>query len=100
MLGMLLSLITPVLAEEQSPTTPEAVWADFDPRNEPLEIEVTKRWADHGSNLTVPADAFPTDNGQRLKGWHGVQQLALKTAGGAGDQPIYGMFRWVPSVRP
>jgi hypothetical protein len=49
MLGMLITLVAPVLAEDESPTTPEAVWAGFDPSEEPLEIQVMKRWAKHGS---------------------------------------------------
>jgi hypothetical protein len=51
-LAMLLSLVVQVLAEEESPTTPEAVWADFEPSKEPLEIEVMKRWAERGSIFT------------------------------------------------
>jgi hypothetical protein len=35
---MLLGLVAQVLADEPSPTTHGAVWADFDPRKEPLEI--------------------------------------------------------------
>jgi hypothetical protein len=46
--------------------------------------------------ITLPADAFTTDKGEHLKGWGDVQQLELKTAGGLGEEPIYGSFRWVP----
>ena len=46
--------------------------------------------------ITLPADAFSTDKGEHLKGWGDVQQLELKTAGGVGEEPIYGAFRWVP----
>ena len=46
--------------------------------------------------ITLSADAFSTDKGARLKGWGGVQQLELKTTDGAGEEPIYGAFRWVP----
>src|SRR3954470_24875614 len=31
---------------------PERVWSDFDPRAEPLEIEVLKRWCEHEANYT------------------------------------------------
>ncbi len=34
------------------PSTPQEVWADFDPRSEPLEIEVLQRWTEHGANYT------------------------------------------------
>ena len=47
--------------------------------------------------ITFSADAFTTDKGDHLKGWGAVRQLELKTTGGAGDEPIYGAFRWVPS---
>jgi dienelactone hydrolase len=67
LLGMLLSLVPHVLAEDQSPTTPEAVWADFDPRKEPLEIEVTKRWAEHGSALTEFTFTGMTHQGSKFR---------------------------------
>ena len=47
--------------------------------------------------ITLPADAFSTEKGEHLKGWGDVQQLELKTAGGGGEEPIYGAFRWVPN---
>jgi hypothetical protein len=46
--------------------------------------------------ITLPADAFSTEKGERLKGWGDVRQLELKATGGAGEEPIYGAFRWVP----
>jgi hypothetical protein len=60
--------------------------------------EVTLEPGEDWRTITRPADAFSTDKGVRLKGWSNVQQLELKTAGGAGDEPIYGAFRWVPSL--
>jgi dienelactone hydrolase len=32
--------------------TPEKVWADFDPRAEPLDIEVKKQWTENGGDYT------------------------------------------------
>lgn len=49
--------------------------------------------------ITLPASAFSTDQGEHLNGWAKVQQLELKTTGGAGDEPIYTKFRWVPGSR-
>jgi dienelactone hydrolase len=40
----------PALAD--TPTTPSAVWAGFDPRHEPLEIEILKSWSEHGAKFT------------------------------------------------
>ena len=67
MLGMFPSLVAHALAEDQSPTTPEAVWADFDPRKEPLEIEVTNRWAEHGSILTEFTFTGMTHEGSKVR---------------------------------
>ena len=67
MLGMFLSLVAHALAEDQSPTTPEAVWADFDPSKEPLEIDVTKRWGEHGSNLTEFTFTGMTHEGSKVR---------------------------------
>jgi hypothetical protein len=40
---LLLSCLIPVVtsALDDSPTTPDTVWAGFDPRHEPLEIEIS-----------------------------------------------------------
>ena len=67
MLAMLLNLGVQVLAAEESPTTPEAVWADFDPRKEPLEIEVMKRWAEHGSIFTEFTFTGMTHEGSKVR---------------------------------
>jgi hypothetical protein len=45
--------------------------------------------------ITLPPGAFATAKGERLQGWGKIQQLELKTAGGPGEEPIYGAFRWV-----
>jgi dienelactone hydrolase len=57
-----------------------------------VALEPGKGW----KTITLPAEAFSTDKGEHLKGWDSVQQLELKTQGGAGEEPIYGAFRWVP----
>lgn len=46
--------------------------------------------------VTLASDAFSAEKGERLKDWDEVRQLELKTSGGAGEEPIYGAFRWVP----
>ena len=66
-LGMLIGLSARVFAEDQAPMNPEAVWADFDPRSEPLEIEVTKRWAEHGSRLTELTFTGMTHEGSKVR---------------------------------
>jgi dienelactone hydrolase len=67
MLGMLFGFDAQVVAEDKSPANPEAVWAEFDPREEPLEIEVTKRWAEHGSNLTEFTFTGMTHEGSKVR---------------------------------
>ncbi len=67
MLGMFVGFVAQVRAGDPSPTTPEAVWADFDPRKEPLEIEVTKRWAEHGSALTEFTFTGMTHEGSKVR---------------------------------
>ena len=66
-LGMFLTFVAHALAENESPTTPEAVWAGFDPGKEPLEIDVTKRWAEHGSNLTECTFTGMTHEGSKVR---------------------------------
>ncbi len=66
-LTMLLSVVVPGLADEQAPITPQAVWAGFDPSTEPLEIEVAKRWVEHGSILTEFTFTGMTHQGSRVR---------------------------------
>jgi dienelactone hydrolase len=58
--------------------------------------EVALEPGDGWTTITLPADAFSTEKGEGLKGWGDVQQLELKTMGGAGEEPIYRAFRWEP----
>jgi Acetyl xylan esterase (AXE1) len=67
MLGMLLGLVAQVLAEDKSPTSPESVWAGFDPRQEPLETEILKRWAEHGSIFTEFTFTGMTHEGSKVR---------------------------------
>src|SRR4051812_7097852 len=67
MLGLLGGLVDRVFAEDRSPTTPEAVWAGFDPRKEPLEIEVIGRRKEHGSILTEFTFTGMTHEGSRVR---------------------------------
>jgi dienelactone hydrolase len=55
------------LAIEKPPTSPEEVWAGFDPRTEPLEIEILKRWVEHGSTLTEFTFTGMTHEGSRVR---------------------------------
>lgn len=43
----------PALTEDNVPKTMEALWADFDPRKEPLDAEVLKEWEEDGVVLRV-----------------------------------------------
>ena len=55
------------LAIAQLPTTPEEVWTGFDPRQEPLEIEILKRWTEHGSTLTEFTFTGMTHEGSKVR---------------------------------
>ena len=43
----------PPLKDGKVPQTVEALWADFDPRAEPLEVEILKEWEEEGVVLRV-----------------------------------------------
>jgi pimeloyl-ACP methyl ester carboxylesterase len=57
-----------------------------------VDLEPDTTWR----TITLPAKVFLTDKGEHLKSWREVQQLELRTMGGAGEEPIYGAFRWLP----
>lgn len=44
--------------------------------------------------ITLAPEVFTTEQGKPLGGWDQVQQLELKTSGGAGEEPLYGSLRW------
>lgn len=43
----------PPLGDQGAPQTLEALWADFDPRAEPLDIEILKEWEEDGVVMQV-----------------------------------------------
>ena len=43
----------PVLTDDGAPQTWEALWTDFDPRAEPLEVELLKEWEEDGVVVKV-----------------------------------------------
>ncbi len=43
----------PPLKDGKVPQTVEALWADFDPRAEPLEVEILKEWEEEGVVMRV-----------------------------------------------
>ncbi len=43
----------PPLKDGNAPQTAEALWADFDPRAEPLDVEVLKAWEEEGVVMQV-----------------------------------------------
>jgi dienelactone hydrolase len=67
-------------AVTHSPTSPESVWADFDPRKEPLEIEVLKRWAEYGAVCTEFTFTGMTHEGSKVK----VYAISSSPAGKTG----------------
>jgi dienelactone hydrolase len=61
------ALMPVALASGPSPTTPQAVWAGFDPRLEPLEMEILKRWSQHGAVYTEFTFTGMTHEGSRVR---------------------------------
>jgi dienelactone hydrolase len=66
---LLLSCLIPVVtsALDDSPTTPDTVWAGFDPRHEPLEIKILKRWTEHGAHYTEFTFTGMTHEGSKVR---------------------------------
>ncbi len=54
-------------ARGQGPTTPESVWAGFDPRDEPREVEVLRRWTEHGASYREFTFTGMTHEGSRVR---------------------------------
>lgn len=64
---LVLLALSPIgLASAQPPTSPQAVWGSFDPRKEPLEVEVLKRWSEHGAHYTEFTFTGMTHEGSRV----------------------------------
>ncbi len=55
------------LAFDDAPTTPDAVWAGFDPRAESLEIEIKRRWNEHGARYTEFTFTGMTHEGSKVR---------------------------------
>lgn len=53
------------LKNDKAPQTVEALWADFDPRAEPLEAEVLKQWEEQGVVMQVLRYRVGTFKGQK-----------------------------------
>ncbi len=51
----------------QTPMSPQAVWSGFDPRREPLEVEVMKQWSEHGARYTEFTFTGMTHEGSRVR---------------------------------
>jgi hypothetical protein len=61
----LLALVAAPPSPPEAIDTPQKVWADFDPRREPLEIETLRQWSEGGAryhefNQTEPPSGGPT----------------------------------------
>jgi hypothetical protein len=67
MSGIQLFLSYLVLLAPGSSTTPESVWAGFDPRHEPLEIETLNRWSEHGARYTEFTFTGMTIEGSKVR---------------------------------
>ena len=47
--------------------------------------------------LTLAADEFRTEKGDRLESWRVVNMLELDSQGGPGAEPVFRIFRWANS---
>jgi dienelactone hydrolase len=91
------SALGPVgLASGQTPTTPEAVWAGFDPRKESLEVEVLRRWTEHGAVLTEFTFTGMTHEGTKVR----VYALSSAPEGKAGLPGVLHVHGGGQTVRP
>ncbi|MEM7393978.1 MAG: dienelactone hydrolase family protein, partial [Verrucomicrobiota bacterium] len=73
----------PPLTGDAAPTTYEAMWAGFDPRTEPLEIEVLKEWEEDGVTLKVLRYRIGVFKGKKamMAGVYGYPQGGTKLPG-------------------
>ncbi len=55
----------PPLVDGKAPTTVEETWAGFDPRKEPLDVEVLKEWEEDGVVVKVLRYRIGTFKGQK-----------------------------------
>ena len=65
-----------------------ARWTQY---HKELQLTPAEAW----QTLTLSADEFLTDKGERLKSWRAVDMLELESQGGPGAEPVFRMFRWV-----
>lgn len=76
-LGLLWALLTPLAAEE-IPQSVEQLWADFDPRRDPLETEVIREFQEEGAVIRHVRFVIGTFKGQtaRMTAIYGFPQGA------------------------
>ena len=69
LLSLLLTLVLcpSGFTSEQAPTTPEEVWSGYDPRSEPLEIQVSKHWTEAGARYTEFTFTGMTHEGSKVR---------------------------------
>src|SRR5580704_4529018 len=56
-------------APKQVLDTPEKVWQGFDPREEPLDIEVLKEWTEDGANYKEMYFTGMTHDGEKVRAY-------------------------------
>ncbi|MCM2375058.1 glycosyl hydrolase family 95 catalytic domain-containing protein [Aporhodopirellula aestuarii] len=71
------------LDNDKPPTTVEALWADFDPRAEPLDVEILKEWEEDNVVLRVVRFHIGTFKGKKamLAGIYGFPKGAKNLPG-------------------
>ena len=79
----LLLMPTLVVAQEKAPTTVSSLWADFNPRAEPLESQLVREWEEDGVVLRYLTFHIGTFKGQpaRMAGFYGFPRQARKVPG-------------------
>ncbi|MEN8663024.1 MAG: dienelactone hydrolase family protein [Lentimonas sp.] len=73
----------PALVDETAPASVEALWADYDPRAEPLDIEILKEWEEEGVILQILRFRVGTFKGEKaiLAGVYGYPKGAKDLPG-------------------
>jgi len=62
-------------------------WKQFTAR---VTLQPGQAW----QTLTLGAEDFQTDKGEKPANWRKVNLLEINSAGGPGEEPVYGLMRW------
>lgn len=100
---LLLALIAQPVNAQKVPDTVQALWADFDPRREPLDIRTVREWERDGivyRYVTFHIGSFK-DRPARMAAFYGFPRLAKRLPNG--DVKLFdatlGFESYVPLIK-